>query len=901
MISSWNLQRVLLYFMVAQLNVNYVRAAWPLGNSSNIQLLGLFDNLSNKSESSLLSIHSRAMFKSALLLSRQYNITIGGQFIGWQSAETNGNIIDALSKTCQALSYSNIVGIVGPGLSREAYLVVDFGKTIGIPVISYSVTDPDLSNRNVYRNFFRTVPSDNSTALAIVKLFARYNWTSCIVIYQNDAFGTGGSKIINEAFINNNLIVDQLIIFDIVTLRIRGDLKNYLINSPTRIVILWVQSSYIKSILENAIRHDLLAPQFTWILCSSISLQNFNETFYEKLIGSFSIEPVTASVVDAPINTTLLNAAYQIWQQYEPETFPGATNVNSYALFAFDATWTLIKSLENVCATLKNNSYSCLSFIGSSFCFHRRFVHSDLLLNTLCRTDFLGVSGRIKFNFNVTDRIIGSYYYAQNVQPSSNGSGFVPVLQYSDSTDWKTFKQANVIIWPGSSLVPPTGRAILEGITLRIGVIESPPFTIVTNVIDEVGRNTSKLTGYVPDLIQLLVDKIGFTPNIQLAPPNQTYAGLVQEVVNGHYDIVIGDVTITATRRELVGFSNAIFDNSLRIIMRKTPDASIEMLSFLKPFSYELWLLVLGACVYAGLLICFIERQDNEMFQNRSVLSQITMSIWYSFGNIVGYGVDFHVNTAAGRLITAGLYMLSLILVATYTANLASDLTISKSKDSISGIHDIKNGKMPFNRIGIRMGTAGEDYYLREISFGSRSYYPLKSRQEMYDSLLAGIIDASFMDIGTAEYMTNNIYCNLTVIGEDFDKGGFGIVTPKEWLYAKDLDVNILLLRESGELDDLRQKWFQKRNCLNLDETSIAMQINSLGGLFLIFTIGTFLSLLLFLWSKRFIIKNNSLSLLRRKKFLFKRKTNMMKHSSKTPNYIKNSRIPLSTIVHLRS
>ncbi|CAF3849608.1 unnamed protein product, partial [Rotaria sp. Silwood1] len=717
--------------------------------------------------------------------------------------------------------------------------------------------------RSSLRNFIAKwfpIPSDNSTALAIVKLFVRFNWTSCIVIYQNDAFGNGGAKIINEAFINNNLFIEQLIIFDIMTVRIRGDLKSYLINSPTRIIILWVQSNYIKSILENAIQYDLLAPQFTWILSSSFSLKNFNETVYEKLIGLFSIEPVTANIVNAPINLTLLNAAYQIWQQYEPETFPGSINVNSYALFAFDATWTLIKSLEKICSTMKNNSYSCLSFIGSSFCFHRRFVHSDLLLNELCLTNFLGVSGYIKFNFNVTDRIIGSYYYLQNVQPSVNGLNFIPVLEYSDSTNWKTSKQTNVIIWPGNSLVPPTGRAILKGISLRIGVIESMPFTIVTNVIDESGQNTTKFTGYVPDLIEMLADKIGFIPNIQLAPSNQTYSGLIQAVVNGQYDIVIGDVTVTATRRELVGFSNAIFDNSLRIIMRKTPYVNIELLSFFKPFSRNLWLLVLGACIYAALLICLVEKNDNEIFQNRSILSQITMSIWYSFGNIVGYGVDFQVNTAAGRLLTAGLYMLSLILVATYTANLASDLTISKSKDIISGINDIKNGKIPHNRIGIRIGTVSEDYYLREISSGSRSYYPLKSGQDLFDSLLAGIIDASFMDIGTGEYITNNIYCNLTLIEDDFDKGVFGIVTPKEWLYTKDLDVNILLLRESGQLDDLKQKWFQKRNCPNLDETSISMEIDSMSGLFLIFALITFLSLLLSIWSKRLIIKANLLN-----------------------------------------
>ncbi|CAF4254221.1 unnamed protein product, partial [Rotaria sordida] len=173
-------------------------------------------------------------------------------------------------------------------------------------------------------------------------------------------------------------------------------------------------------------------------------------------------------------------------------------------------------------------------------------------------------------------------------------------------------------------------------------------------------------------------------------------------------------------------------------------------------------------------------RKDNEIFQKRSILSQLTMSIWYSFCNIFGYGVNFHVNTAAECLLTFGLYMLSLILVATYTANLASYLTISKSKHIISEINSYRN------------------------------YYPLKSQQNLYDSLLAGIIDASFMDNGVSEYITNNIYCNLTLVEDDFEKGVFGIVTPKEWLYTKDLDVNILLLSESGQLDYLRQKWFQK-------------------------------------------------------------------------------------------
>ncbi|CAF4389890.1 unnamed protein product, partial [Rotaria sordida] len=132
------------------------------------------------------------------------------------------------------------------------------------------------------------------------------------------------------------------------------------------------------------------------------------------------------------------------------------------------------------------------------------------------------------------------------------------------------------------------------------------------------------------------------------------------------------------------------------------------------------------------------------------------MSLWYSIGNLMGYGGDMQPSTAAGRLLTVGLYVLSLVLAATYTANLASNLTLTKSKNIISGIDDIKNGMISPSRIGISLGTASEDYYLQVISKGSRDFHELKSQQDLYDSLLSGVIDTSFMDIGVAEYITNN-------------------------------------------------------------------------------------------------------------------------------------------------
>ncbi|CAF4191080.1 unnamed protein product, partial [Adineta steineri] len=223
-----------------------------------------------------------------------------------------------------------------------------------------------------------------------------------------------------------------------------------------------------------------------------------------------------------------------------------------------------------------------------------------------------------------------------------------------------------------------------------------------------------------------------------------------------------------------------------------------------------------------------------------------------------------------------------LILLAAYTANLASDLTIQKSQTVVSGIDDIKNGKIPFSRIGILVGSAMEDYYLQEVSSGSRNFYSLTSITEAYDKLLSGVIDASIMDVGPVEYATTHIYCNLTLVGADFDASAFGIVYQKGWIYAKELDVNLLSLREQGVLDTLRTKWFEGGDCSQTDDSGTAMTVESLAGLFLTFGVISILSLLLFVWLKRSVIKDYFKSRKRRRTLVITQNTMKEEHPQET-------------------
>jgi ABC-type amino acid transport substrate-binding protein len=345
---------------------------------------------------------------------------------------------------------------------------------------------------------------------------------------------------------------------------------------------------------------------------------------------------------------------------------------------------------------------------------------------------------------------------------------------------------------------------------------------------------------------------------------NTTYLKIIEDVADGVFDMFISDVTITDDRRRVADFSAAILNNALRIVVRNEPHASIDLLLFLQPFTWNLWLLILAANVYAGFLLLLYERETNAALRHKSIISSATMCYWFCFGTLMGYGVDFKVKTAAGRLLTTGLYILSLILVATYIASLASNFTLLTPVNIVSGIDDIKNGKIPSNRIGIRINTAIEDYYLREISHGIRDFYPLTSRQQTIDSLLNGVIDVTFMDSVTAETLTGNLYCNLTLAGDPFDYSAFGIVIPKGWMYGEELDVNILSMQETGVFDDLKKTWFPANSCPGSTDTSSSIGIDAMCGLFLVFGVISALSLFLFAWQQRYSIQKY---LLRREVF----------------------------------
>ncbi|CAF3309520.1 unnamed protein product [Rotaria sp. Silwood2] len=403
------------------------------------------------------------MFRAAIILSQQYNITFQGQFLGYEEIITDDDIMGTIDHTCEKVLRSSIVGFVGPADSTEARYLALFAYRLGIISVSYSATSPDLS---IIDNeaFYRVVPSDENILLSITTLFQRYKWKSSIIIYQNDDYGYDGMQFLSQKFSQTNIKTSEIIKFNMKEQNFQIDLKKTLLNSSSRIVILWANKKSTITILNTALKENLIGPDFVWILTRTISLDHFNQKQKQQLVGILTIETDKGDFVDQSINTTLLNKAYQTWKYYQSDTFPGDANVSRYALFTFDATWSLILTLQKLCSM----QLSCLQFRNVSNCFNRLFFNSKQYYDIMRTISFLGVSGEVKFSNKTTDRVGHSCYVIKNIQPLNtppNNIDYIPVLKWDvESTKWIFYEnKSDQIIWPSLTTNIPSDHKLIRG------------------------------------------------------------------------------------------------------------------------------------------------------------------------------------------------------------------------------------------------------------------------------------------------------------------------------------------------------------------------------------------------------------------------------------------------------
>ncbi|XP_070198220.1 uncharacterized protein [Littorina saxatilis] len=108
-------------------------------------------------------------------------------------------------------STTPLFGLLGPGRTQEAMAVSRFLSSLPssqrVTQISGSATGADLSDKNVYSNFFRVIPPDSTQVQVLLKLLQQLGWNYFSIVYDNDAYGREAAQQLRDLASQRDLCV----------------------------------------------------------------------------------------------------------------------------------------------------------------------------------------------------------------------------------------------------------------------------------------------------------------------------------------------------------------------------------------------------------------------------------------------------------------------------------------------------------------------------------------------------------------------------------------------------------------------------------------------------------------------------------------------------------------------
>src|SRR5690606_11445577 len=193
-----------------------------------------------------------------------------------------------------------------------------------------------------------------------------------------------------------------------------------------------------------------------------------------------------------------------------------------------------------------------------------------------------------------------------------------------------------------------------------------------------------------------------------------------------------------------------------------------------------------------------------------------------------------------------------LILVSSYTANLAAFLTVERMGNPIESAEDLsKQTKIPYGCLK----SGSTEAFFRNSNFST--YARMWSFMESYrpsvfvESNLKGVERvekgdyAYLMESTTIEYHVER-KCSLYQVGSLLDSKGYGIATPPDSPYRSIISDAILKLQEGGTLHNLKLKWWKVGLCSHQKDTQKSssgsaseLGLANVGGVFVVLAAGS--------------------------------------------------------------
>ncbi|CAB3377029.1 Hypothetical predicted protein [Cloeon dipterum] len=431
----------------------------------------------------------------------------------------------------------------------------------------------------------------------------------------------------------------------------------------------------------------------------------------------------------------------------------------------------------------------------------------------------------------------------------------------------------------------------VNNITLIVMTRAEKPYVMVRE--DKNLTGNSRYEGFCIDLLKSIANQVDFNYDIRLVPDHmygvydpesKQWNGIVRELMDKRADLAVASMTINYARESVIDFTKPFMNLGIGILFKVSESMPSRLFSFMNPLAVEIWLSMLGAYVLVSLTIWVVARfspyewripepcclnaleqeSEPEVYENDFTLSN---SFWFTIGTLMQQGSDLNPQATSTRIVGGIWWFFTLIIISSYTANLAAFLTVERM------ITPIENAAELAEQTEISYGTlegGSTKTFFRDSKIGiyQKMWRFMESKRpsvfvDSYEEGIKRVLEGNYaflMESTMLDYAVQRD-CNLTQIGGLLDSKGYGIATPKGSPWRDKISLAILELQEKGTIQILYDKWWKNTgDVCNRDDKSKeskanALGVENIGGVFVVLLCGLALAIIVavleFCWNSR--------------------------------------------------
>nr|KAF6346602.1 glutamate ionotropic receptor AMPA type subunit 1 [Pipistrellus kuhlii] len=339
-------------------------------------------------------------------------------------------------------------------------------------------------------------------------------------------------------------------------------------------------------------------------------------------------------------------------------------------------------------------------------------------------------------------------------------------------------------------------------------ILEDPYVMLKKNANQFEGND--RYEGYCVELAAEIAKHVGYSYRLEIVsdgkygardPDTKAWNGMVGELVYGRADVAVAPLTITLVREEVIDFSKPFMSLGISIMIKKPQKSKPGVFSFLDPLAYEIWMCIVFAYIGVSVVLFLVSRfspyewhsEEFEEGRDQTTSDQsnefgIFNSLWFSLGAFMQQGCDISPRSLSGRIVGGVWWFFTLIIISSYTANLAAFLTVERMVSPIESAEDLaKQTEIAYGTL--EAGSTKEFFRRSKIAVFEKMWTYMKSAEPsvFVRTTEEGMIRvrkskgkyAYLLESTMNEYIEQRKPCDTMKVGGNLDSKGYGIATPK--------------------------------------------------------------------------------------------------------------------------